>query len=175
MARKRPALEIPPDLLERATMKQIALPPGVSAGTGPTKRKRKPPAPFPIVMDPAKSHGGGYWAFTIDDWHPTKLNALMSMPWPVRRKAKFGDAVRIADACRKAGVTGAIGPRALSVLILLGPGQRGADPDAYDKGLRDGLKRCGAIKDDNRQWLVPRPVLFERVPRLGTAIILEDL
>lgn len=175
MARKRPELDIPPGLLEHATVKRIALPPGVSVALGPI-RKRKPPAPFPIVMEPAPSHSEkGRWSFTIDDWHPTKLNALMNMPWPTRRRAKFHDALTLADACRQAGVTLATTPRTLSVLILLAPGQRGADSDAYDKALRDGLKRCGAIKDDNRQWLIPRPTLYDRVARMGTAIVLEDV
>lgn len=175
MTRKRPSPDIPAELLDGAIVKQIRLPEGITAATGPVKRKRKPPAPFPIVMDPAPDDTPRSWVITIDGWHPTKLNTLIGGHWAEARKLKFADALRIADACRKAGVTAATRPRRLGVLILLGPRQRAGDGDAYFKSLFDGLKRCGAIKDDNRQWLVPRPVLFERVARMATSLYLEDL
>jgi len=139
------------------------------------KVKRKPRRPLPadallerIASDPR------CWEVTIPGWHPTRLNQLIHAHRGKSSRLKFADALRIGRTMRGAGVPRATGRRRMGLVIILGPRQRGGDPDAYDKSSRDGLKRCGAIVDDNRQWLEPLPTQYERGPERATRIILED-
>jgi hypothetical protein len=56
---------------------------------------------------------------------------------------------------------------------LLGPRQRGADPDAYWKSLLDALVHAGLLVDDSPKWCELGPVRFERECRRKPAIQLE--
>jgi hypothetical protein len=71
------------------------------------------------------------------------------------------------------------GPRAtvrrrVTIVIVLGPRQRGADPDAYFKATGDALKDCGALVGDSKEWVEWLPVRYERGESAGTIIELED-
>jgi len=76
---------------------------------------------------------------------------------------------------RSEKVPKAQGKRRVSLEIVLGPRQRGGDPDSYWKLLLDNLKHLGLIRDDNKEWVELGPVTFSRGPQRATAITLEDL
>jgi hypothetical protein len=139
----------------------------------PGKKKRKPPTPLPdhCLLLPGPP---GRWEVMIEGWFPYRLNQLLSAHKYKRGKMKYEDAQVIGQALREAGVSRATGKRRLQYVIVLAPKQRGADGDAFDKSLRDGLKRAGAIKDDNRQWLDAEKPLYERAGVKGIRVILED-
>ena len=111
---------------------------------------------------------------TIDGWHPARLNQWDGRHWAVRSKAKAVDRDVIALACRTTGVPVATGKRRVSLGIILGPRQRGGDPDAYWKSLLDALKHAGSILDDRKECLELGPVTYSRGPRKATVITLED-
>lgn len=149
----------------------ITLPEGAKV-----KEPRIKPLPPHCILDPARTHGHARFEVTIRGFHPTRLNVLKSAHWGTASKLKRSDAEIIGGELKRAGVTGAIGKRRMGLVIVLGPGQRGGDPDAYDKSARDGLKRCGALKDDNRQWLEPLATRYERQSSgPSTRIIIEDV
>lgn len=148
---------------------------GVEVGKLEVKEPRVKTLPAHCVLDPAGAHGGARFEVAIPGFHPTRLNVLKGCHWGKAGRMKRSDAEVIGGTLKKAGVTGAIGRRRMGLVIVLGPGQRGGDPDAYDKSARDALKRCGALKDDNRQWLEPLPTRYERSSTRSTRIILEDI
>lgn len=116
------------------------------------------------------------WYIRIDGWHPTKLNQMLNARhWSIAHRAKKHDANVIALAVLGAGVEKAKRQRRVSLEIVLAPRQRGGDCDAYWKSLLDGLVKCGALKDDNRQWCELGELTFSRGPRKATVICLEDL
>lgn len=113
---------------------------------------------------------------TIGGWHPARLNQWDGRHWAVRAKAKQDDRIVIDLACRaNALVTQATGKRRVSLEIVLGPRQRGCDPDAYWKSLLDGLKHAGAILDDRKECVELGTVTYSRGPRKATKITLEDV
>ena len=82
----------------------------------------------------------------------------------------------IAAYVRKAKVPKAAGRRRVSLHIILDKGQRGADPDAYQKSSLDALVHAGMLVNDNRHYVEIAPVTFSRDSTgWGTIIRLEDL
>jgi hypothetical protein len=67
------------------------------------------------------------------------------------------------------------GLRRVTITIINGPGQRGADPDAYAKAVGDALVTCGALRNDSRFWVEWMPTRYERGAREGSRIRLEDI
>lgn len=108
----------------------------------------------------------------ITQWHPATVNQLLSNRWKAARLKKSDRAI-IAHAFH--GRTKAAGRRAIEMEIILKPGQRGADPDAYFKSLLDALVHAGALIDDNRQHVELKPVQFGRSKLWGTYLMLEDI
>jgi hypothetical protein len=152
---------------------------GVALPATKTEKSKKPKTKgeFPIRLPLASVHGPGRWVVRIDRWTPHKLNELLKMHWAARGRAKEADALVVAGALRDAGVTAALGKRRLSITIILAKYQRAADPDAYHKSPVDGAVRCGALRNDNRQWLDLPPVQFDDKSRPtweATIITLED-
>ena len=115
------------------------------------------------------------YVIRLNNWHPTKLNELMNAHWAVRKRKKDFDANCIAFGVAAADVPKAECPRKVKLEIVLGPGERGGDPDCYWKSLLDGLVRCGALVDDSKTWCIPDSVVFLRGPRRSTVVILENL
>lgn len=74
-----------------------------------------------------------------------------------------------------AHVPKAAGKRRVKLTIVLGPRQRGGDPDAYWKSTLDALARAGLILDDNRQGVELASVAYERGTRKATVIGLTDV
>ena len=110
---------------------------------------------------------------TITNWHPAKLNDLLGH-WAKRHKLKSFDRGIVALSVRNAGIVKATGPRRVSLHIILGKGQRAADPDAYWKSTLDALVQCGALQSDSRQWVELGPVTFDRAEKPATVVTLED-
>jgi hypothetical protein len=106
-------------------------------------------------------------------WHPLKLNALMGRHPMVIHRLKQADYERVAYCYQL--FPKARYKRRVSLTIILGPRQRGGDPDSYLKVLGDGLVQCGQLVDDSAKWVEWAPVQFRRGPEMGTEICLEDL
>jgi hypothetical protein len=115
------------------------------------------------------------WTVTIPGWHPTPLNKLLECHWAKRGRLKKADYQVLALWCRLAKVPEAAGKRVVRLHVVLGKGQRSPDPDAFGKVLLDGLKACGAIRDDNRQWVECPPPTFSRAKEKATVITLEEV
>lgn len=105
---------------------------------------------------------------------PPTLNRLMR--GTLRARMSLGAAFRavVVVACNGA-VPKAAGRRRVSLLVVLGPRQRGADPDAYFKALGDALVSAGAVVDDSRHWIEWGPVTYERGAEPGCVLTLEDI
>ena len=59
---------------------------------------------------------------------------------------------------------------------ILDKGQRGADPDAYNKSLNDALVHSKLLVNDNRQYVENAPATYSRDPKSwGSKITLEDM
>ncbi len=119
--------------------------------------------------------------FRIPHEQPPTLNSLM--------RGKIKDRIRLSRdwetaitlACRGSGIPEATTKRRVTITVVLGYRQRGADPDAYFKAVGDGLVRCGRLKGDSRRHVEWMPVQYERGEWNGktfvkeTRIRLEDL
>lgn len=136
------------------------------------KKRAIEPLPAHCLLSPGP--GPGRYEVKVRGWQPTRLNVLKGCHWAKAGRMKRADAEVIGGELRRAGVSAAIGKRRVGLVIVLGPGQRGGDGDAYWKSALDGLKRCGALKDDNRQWCELLAIQYERQSEMGTRIILED-
>ncbi|HKI30283.1 MAG TPA: hypothetical protein VKA46_00225 [Gemmataceae bacterium] len=112
---------------------------------------------------------------TIPDWHPARLNQLLTQHWRPRYRLKRADAALVATYAHLTGIPPATGRRRVLLRITLGPRQRAGDPDAYWKSLLDALKAARLLVDDNRQGVELGPVTFDRGPARATAITLENL
>lgn len=122
-----------------------------------------------------RTSDGARWSVRIDAWHPAKLNDWDGRHWSVRARAKRHDRDLVAACVLGAGVPKAQGKRRVSVEIVLGPRQRGGDPDAYWKSLLDALVACGALDDDSKERVVLGEVSYSRGPVKATVIQLEDV
>jgi Holliday junction resolvase RusA-like endonuclease len=111
----------------------------------------------------------------IPNWHPVSVNKLLDNHWAVRKRMKDADMQMIGVYANNQGITKAEGKRLLEVTYILGKGQKACDPDNYNKSLLDALKRCGLIKDDNRQWLEQAQPKFERSEYKAIVIKLTDI
>jgi hypothetical protein len=102
------------------------------------------------------------------------LNQLLAGRWQ-SAKLKKADKELIGLACLEVDMVPATGKRRVSIHVILGPHQRGGDPDCWHKSLSDALVHAGALKDDNRQGCEHGPVTYERGPKRGMRITLEDI
>jgi hypothetical protein len=137
--------------------------------------KAKREAAVPAVPEAAPPMG--LWVIRINGWHPARKNQLKAgRHWSVGAKLKAADRAMVAAHCRLAGVPEATGKRRVTLLVELAKGQRGGDVDAYWLSLLDALKKCGAIKNDSREWVEIAPVEYRRAPGAkGCVITLEDI
>lgn len=110
----------------------------------------------------------------IPSWHPAPLNKLKGH-WGIGHKLKKADREMVAMYARLMSVPKATGKRRVLLTIILAPGKRGCDPDAYWKSLLDALVQAGLLIGDNPNGVELPPVIFERgtADRWGTLIELE--
>jgi hypothetical protein len=114
------------------------------------------------------------FTINIPRWHPTPLNKLMKGHWSNGHQLKKVD--RAMVAAYASGIPKAKGKRRVSLHIILGKGQRAADPDRQFKSLCDALVHAEMLVDDNRQHVELAPVTFSREPAAwGSVITLQDL
>ena len=111
----------------------------------------------------------------IPKWHPARINQWEGRHWTVKARLKKSDQEIVWTYSRLAGLPTAEGKRRVRLTIVLGPRQRGGDPDAYWKSLLDALVCAGQLVDDSRQWVTTCPVKYERSAERATRIELEDL
>jgi hypothetical protein len=97
---------------------------------------------------------------TVHDWHPTTLNKLITSHWAVANKMKKRDKVEVRYASNH--IPKATQKRRVEIIIELGKGQRGADPDAYFKTVGDALVAAGLLVDDSHKWVEWSPVQYVR-------------
>lgn len=111
----------------------------------------------------------------IPDWHPIRTNELIGSGWRSVYRRKTTQHNLVAAYFWKANIPFADIKRRVTLLIILGPRQRGGDPDAYWKVLLDSLVKCHALVDDRKEWVELEPVQYERGDRPATFIMLEDV
>lgn len=142
------------------------------------------------------------WRVEVPGWVPRSLNQLLgNRHRAARLKAK--DARTIAHACAIHGVP-PVGlaadekkdrkalnvslhlpgdptpvPRLIGLEVRLAKAERAHDEDNYFKSLMDGLKGCGMLFEDNRQWARhDSTILFTRGTDQfdrGAVIVISDL
>lgn len=115
-------------------------------------------------------------AFTLSvPLPPPTLNSLM--------RGKRRDRIRLSKEFRRAvglaaladQIPRATGKRRVTITVILGPRQRGADPDAFFKSTGDALKHAGLLMDDDRHGVEWAPVQYERGEHPACRITLEDI
>ena len=111
----------------------------------------------------------------FDGWQPCLLNVLLRLHPHARNRRLKTDAQVIGLAVRLQGIRGACGPRKVSLVVRSAKGRTPPDPDALWKGLLDGLVHSGALMDDDWKHLVLGSVTYERAPRKGLVVVLEDV
>ena len=111
----------------------------------------------------------------IPRWHPATKNQLRRGV-RARIRLKKADRAMLCAYAMAVKVPRAQGKRRISLHIVLGKGQRGADTDGYWDSLLDGCKHAGLIVDDSHQWVELAPVLFSRDPQQwGTVIEVVEI
>ena len=118
----------------------------------------------------------GAWLVAIQRWHPASKNQLKAgRHWAVGHRLKKFDKDVVALAVLGAGVPKAEGKRRVELTIVLGPRQRGCDPDAYWLSLLDALQACGAITGDSHDRVELAPVSYVRGAQAATLVMLRDV
>ena len=113
----------------------------------------------------------------IPHWHPAPLNKVASGHWSNGHRLKKADRQMVAAYAMQQRTPKAEGKRRVTLTIVLAPGRRGCDPDAYWKSLLDALVHAGLLVGDNPNQVVLNPVIFQRgvLDRWGTLIELEHV
>lgn len=114
------------------------------------------------------------WQRRIANWHPAKINTLLSLHWAKRQKIKAADRNIIFTYFKNVPV--ATCKRRVELFIGLGHRQRGGDPDAYWKSLLDALVQAELLIDDSKEYVELAPVQYYRNGEESeTLIILSDI
>ena len=149
-----------------------------SPGTATVGDSKRPPLDGIARLAATAPHKlglAGRWVVTMLGYHPPTINMLIGRGWRTIHSIKRRDRKRIGDEMALAGIPRATGKRRVTLEIILAPRQRSPDPDAFWKVLLDSLVSCGALKDDNRQWVELAPVEIGRGKRRATVLTLEDV
>lgn len=142
--------------------------------TPPPNKRSRAPTQTPAVP-PADRVGAGVYSMRIDGWHPLKVNRMTGHHWKSYWHLKENDQKLVADHRFINQIPAATTKRRVELTIVMGPRQRGGDPDCYWKSLLDALTACGLLVDDSRQWCETPPAVFERGPIAATIITLSDI
>jgi hypothetical protein len=97
------------------------------------------------------------------------------MHWAQRGRTLKVEAKLIATYARAAGVSKATGKRRVTLCLVRAGRDKERDSDSSEKGIRDHLTACGALVDDNPQWLEMAPLRQSKGARRSTVIQIEDL
>jgi hypothetical protein len=115
----------------------------------------------------------------IKNWHPARLNQFVGRHWSAAHKLKKLDreivSLAVGPTCKYAHFHHR---RRVSLRIVLKPGQRKCDPDAYWKSLLDALVATHVLRDDSDRWCVLGEVTFTRAKQggwWGTVATIEDI
>lgn len=112
--------------------------------------------------------------FFIPRWRPAALNQFIGAHWSKGAALKRQDKHMVFVYGR--AIPKATTKRRVHLHIILGPGQRKRDPDAYWKSLLDALTHAKLLIDDNDAGCELAPVTYERSSTLwGSRIALVDL
>lgn len=111
----------------------------------------------------------------ITGWRPARLNELISVHWTLKYKRKNADRQRLLIECQNQNIPRAVGKRRLSLVWILGKGDRTPDQDGLHKSLNDGLVLAGRLRDDSPKWLELGPTTFRRESEKGIEVTLEDI
>jgi Holliday junction resolvase RusA-like endonuclease len=110
------------------------------------------------------------------DSHPPRLNQLMGCHWATAHKRKMAYYRLLGTAAKAvAQVPEAKTKRRVSLEVILGYRQKGADPDSFLKVVLDALVWCGVLKDDSKEWVEIGSVSYRRGPRAAMVVVLEDV
>lgn len=104
-----------------------------------------------------------------------RLNQLIGCHWATKHRRTKADRQLVGYCCHHAGVPPATGKRRVKLTVVLGPRQRGPDPDAFWKSLLDALVACGALRGDSKEWVELPPVAYQRGRARSMHLILEDI
>jgi hypothetical protein len=106
---------------------------------------------------------------------PPTLNALTRGKLKSRMRLGKMWAQVVAAYVNRAGVPKAKGKRKVSIHIILGYRQVGADPDCWFKSCNDALSSCGALTKDNRFGVELGPVTYGKGKEPACVLTLEDV
>ena len=112
------------------------------------------------------------YRITIPNWHPVRINTLLSTHPKGRSRLKRIDANLVAAYGLR--IPRATTKRTVRITIQLEPRQRGADPDNYLKSTLDALVKAKLLIDDSRKWCRCEPVEFVRGKNRQTVIELIE-
>lgn len=117
------------------------------------------------------------YCLDIPHWHPARLNQLCHGHWSKGHRLKKNDRHFVMVYAHQQKIPLAVTKRSVLLTLVLRPGQRRADPDAFFKSSLDALVHAGILVNDSPDWVELLPVRYERgtVRRWGTRITLEDL
>ena len=111
----------------------------------------------------------------IPKFWPARLNQYLGRHWAIGHKKKKEDRAMIYVEMRRQNVSRAEGKRRVSLILVMGPQNRRADPDACLKSLLDALVETGLLLSDDERHLEIGCYHSEKGPEMATVIILEDL
>lgn len=102
----------------------------------------------------------------IPRWRPARKNSLINCHWRTKHRLKKYDREIVAVYAKALGMEKADKKRRLDVEIIMKPGSKVCDEDAFDLSLRDACVLCQLLVDDSPQWLTPGNVT-QRKPDAG--------
>jgi hypothetical protein len=109
------------------------------------------------------------------DWWPALSNRLLRTHWATRSRLLRCGAEALALDALSQGVPKATGKRRVSLTVLYNNESHRPDPDAFWKVTLDCLARAHLLLDDNPDACELGSVTYERAPRKGLIITLEDV
>jgi hypothetical protein len=115
------------------------------------------------------------YVLVIPRWQPPRKNQLMRGKLKTRMRLERVTRNIICGYCLLNRMPLAQGPREVRLTVVLGPGQRGGDPDSYMMALGDALVQAKMLIDDNRQYVRWAPTEYERGLERATRVELIDL
>ena len=111
------------------------------------------------------------YRITIPNWHPCKINTILSTHAMARSRLKRIDADLIAVYGRM--IPKAKAKRRVKITVTVSGGGREPDPDGFYKSALDGLVKANLLVDDSRKWCESE-VVVERGSKKQTVIELFE-